>query len=112
MSYRYSDLVKEKKMTYFADLPIEHKILYTKREFSALVKNIFEHPEMLKALVNEKKLSNEQSKIVLKIIHKMDSKTCVCCRRFDANKLQLSPIERELEPLLDIAQTNVKARTY
>lgn len=106
-------LHKEKKpIMYFQDLSIPDRITFTKREFSALVKNIFEHPETLKTLVNEKKLSNDQTKIILKIIHKMNSKTCVCCRRFDAAKLQLSPIDRELEPLLDIAQSNVKSRTY
>jgi hypothetical protein len=99
-------------MASFLDLSINDKVTYIKREFSALVKNIFENPETLKGLINDKKLSNDQSKIILKVIDSFNSKTCSCCRRFDSNKLQLSPIQPELEPILDIAQGNVKARSY
>jgi len=106
------DLIKKKKPMYFADLTVNDKIAYTKREFAALAKTIFENPETLKSLITEKKISNDQSKIILQLIHKLNSKTCVCCRRFDASKLQMAPVEREFEPLLDIAQGNVKSRTY
>jgi len=97
---------------YFIDLSANDKITYTKREFSALVKNIFENPEMLKTYINDKKLSNDQSKVVLALVNKFNSKSCACCRKFDVSKLQLSPIEKDLEPLLDIAQANVKTRSY
>jgi hypothetical protein len=103
---------ERKKQMLFKDLSDGDRISYTKHEFSELIKNIFENPEILKSLVNERKISNEQSKIMLDHIHKMNSKTCVCCRRFDAAKLKMAPVERELEPLLDVAQTNVKARSY
>lgn len=109
----YNDLIKrEKKPMHFTELTVNDRIAYTKREFAALVKTIFENPETLKSLINEKKISNDQSKVVLQLIHKLNSKTCVCCRRFDAAKLQMAPVERDLEPLLDIAQGNVKSRTY
>lgn len=101
-----------KKTMYFSDLPVTDRIAYTKREFATLVRSIFEHPETLKTMIVEKKLSNDQSKIILKLIHKLNSKTCVCCRRFDVSKLQMSPVEKDFEPLLDIAQENVKTKTY
>lgn len=99
-------------MAYFTDLSVPDRIAYTKREFSSVVKSVFENPEILKNLINEKKISNDQSKIILKTVNKLNSKTCACCRRFDPSKLQMGPIEKELEPLLDIAQNVVKAKTY
>jgi hypothetical protein len=99
-------------MAGFDALTVGDRITYTKREFSSIVKNIFENPESLKTYINDKKLSNDQSKIILKVIDTLNSKNCSCCRRFDANKLQLTPIQKELEPLLDIAQINVKTRNY
>lgn len=101
-----------KRLMYFAELSFRNKILYTKREFITLAKATFDNPEILKGFVNEKKISNDQSKIIVKFIHKLNSKTCVCCRKFDQSKLQLTPVEIELEPLLEIAQGNVKSRTY
>lgn len=99
-------------MAYFSDLTINDRVAYTKREFSALIKTIFENPETLKSFINDKKLSNDQAKVVLKTVDTLNSKSCGCCRRFDPTKLQLTPIVAELEPILDIAQTNVKARSY
>lgn len=96
----------------FGDLGINDKVAYTKREFSNIVKNVFENPELLKGLINDKKLSNEQSKEIFAFVNKLNSKKCACCRRFDVTKLKLDPIEKELSPLLDIAQGNVKSRTY
>ena len=96
----------------FAEMTAEDRITYTKREFSAIVRNIFENPETLKTYISDKKLSNDQSKVVLAIINKLNSKTCACCRKFDATKLKVTPIEAELEPLLDIAQVNVKSKSY
>jgi hypothetical protein len=109
---RENKLRKEKKQMYFTDLNPKDKITFTKREFSALVKSIFENPELLKIYVNEKKISNDQSQIVLKHIMKLNSKACVCCRKFDVGKLSMMPIEKDLEPLLDIAQANVKVKSY
>ena len=99
-------------MAYFSDLPVNDRVAYTKREFSTLIKNIFENPETLKTFINDKKLSNDQAKIILKAIDVCNSKSCGCCRRFDPVKLQLTPIIPELEPILDIAQANVKSRSY
>jgi hypothetical protein len=96
----------------FSDISINDKIAFMKREFSAIVKNIFENPETLKTYIGSKKLSNDQSKIILQSINKLNSKTCACCRKFDVSKLQMAPVERDLEPLLDIAQDNVKTRSY
>lgn len=97
---------------YFTDLSVPDRIAYTKKEFLVIVKSVFENPESLKSFVDQKKLSNEQSKLIFKFVNKLNSKTCMCCRKFDQSKLQMGPVERELEPLLDIAQTNVKAKAY
>lgn len=96
----------------FTDLPINDKIQYTKREFSNIIKNVFENPEVLKTFIGDKKISNEQSKSVLKLVNALNSKTCACCRRFDPTKLQMSPVDKDLEPILDIAKDNVKTRSY
>lgn len=99
-------------MTSFNDYSVKDKITLTKREFSSLIKLIFDNPESLKTLIQEKKLSNEQSKLILKAVNKLNSKTCACCRRFDSSKLSAGPVEKEFEPILDIAQNNVKQRNY
>lgn len=96
----------------FSDLSAGDRISLTKREFSSVVKSIFENPESLKKLISDKIISNDQSKTIFKIVNALNSKTCACCRKFDPSKLQLSPIESELEPLLEIAQSNVKLRSY
>lgn len=104
---------KEKPTTmHFSDLSVNERISYMKREFSALIKSIFENPELLKSFIDQKRISNDQGKIVLSIINSLNSKSCVCCRKFDATKLRTTPIERELEPLLDIAQTTVKEKRF
>ena len=98
----------------FDDLSMRDKVAYTKREFIIIVKTIFENPENIKAYVNNKSISNDQSKDIIRCIfsEKLNSKKCSCCRRFDQNKLQLTPIEEVFEPLLEIAKTNVKSRRY
>lgn len=99
-------------MAIFEELSINDKIAYTKREFIAVVRKIFENPEVLKSLVVENKISNDQSKIILTAVNNLNFKTCACCRQFSNDKLKLSPIDKELLPLLDVAQTNVKAKAY
>jgi hypothetical protein len=103
--------VKTTKMQ-FDGLSILDKITLTKREFAAIVKTIFEHPEVLKGLVSEKKLTHKQSKIIFAYVNKLNAMNCACCRKFNPSLLKATPIEKELEPLLDIAQTNVKTRMH
>lgn len=99
-------------MAIFEELSTNDKIAYTKREFIAVVRRVFENPEALKSFVVDKKISNDQSKIILTAVNNLNSKTCACCRQFSNDKLKLSPIEKELLPLLDIAQANVKGKAY
>jgi hypothetical protein len=96
----------------FVDLSVNNRITVTKREFSRVVKSVFENPEMLKSFVNSKNISKDQSKTILKSVDKLNSKTCACCRKFDPTKLNMTPIVEELEPLLDIAQANVRKGNY
>lgn len=99
-------------MASFRELSGRDQITYMKREFNSLTKTIFENPELLKIYVNEKMISDEQAHIILNHINKLNSKTCVCCRRYDPAKLKVSPIEKDLEPLLDIAQMVVMEKRY
>lgn len=103
---------KKTKPMNFEGLNIRDRIHLTKKEFAAIVKTIFEHPEGLKVLVTEKKLTNKQSKAIFTCVNKLNAMNCACCRKFNPSLLKLTPIETELEPLLDIAQNNVKTRTY
>ena len=83
-----------------------------KAEFTSLVKSIFENPELLKTYVASKTISIGQAKEILRTINTYNSKDCACCRRFDRNKLKISPVENILEPILDIAQINVSKKRY
>lgn len=103
---------QEKSKMYFGDLNHQQQITAIKREFSSLVKTIFDHPENLKRYILEKKLSNDQSRAIWNSVNKLNANKCPCCRRFSANSLSLSPVERDLEPLIDIAQALAKTRNY
>ena len=96
----------------FSELSIHDKISLTKGEFCKVVQRIFEDPESLKTMVSDKIISNDQSKNIFKMINTLNSKSCACCRKFDSSKLQINPIEPTLDPLLEIAQANVKLRKY
>lgn len=96
---------------YFEDLSNEQKIEVMKREFITILKSVFDNPESLKAYVTNKKLSREQAKQIFKNLHKLNMNKCPCCRKFD-QKLLTTPIDRELEPLIDIAQSSAKSRSY
>lgn len=95
----------------FEQLPPNDKIRYAKQEFQSVVRNIFEHPEMIRNLIDSKKLTILQSKAIIKSINKLNTYECGCCRRFDATKLQF-PIQKDLEPIIDIAQSNVRTKNY
>lgn len=107
----YYSYPPRKKMN-FSDLSVGDKVRYTKQEFTTIVKSIFENPEQLKPMITEKRLSSAQAKAVLKSIQALNANSCACCRRFDPKKLVTSPIEDNLLPLLDMAQSNVKSRSY
>jgi hypothetical protein len=99
-------------MAKFSEFSQRDKTTLIKSEFSLLVKTIFENPDTLKALIAEKQIDNNQSKQIWKKINDFNSKTCVCCRRFDTSKMKLFPIEPELEPLIDVARTNAEKKKY
>ena|SRR5277367_2927991 len=95
----------------FDQLHPADKAKHAKKEFQSIVRAIFENPEVLKALIKQKLLTIAQSKAIIKSVNKLNSKECGCCRIFDYNKIQL-PISKELEPIIDIAQFNLKTRTF
>lgn len=96
---------------HFEDLSNEGKIDVMKREFITVLKSVFDNPESLKSFITNKKLSREQAKLIFKNLHKFNKNKCPCCRQFD-QKLLTTPIDTELEPLIDIAQSSAKSRTY
>jgi hypothetical protein len=96
----------------FQELNTPEKVEYIKREFSILVKSIFDTPEILKSWINEKHLSNGDAKSILKLVNGFNSKTCGCCRRYDPNKLKLIPVDPELEPILDLARSVAEKKVY
>lgn len=96
----------------FTELPVDNKISYVKNEFAILVKSIFDTPEILKTFITAQQISNAQSKAILNFVNKLNSKTCVCCRRYDPSKVKLLPIDPELEPVLDIARSIAEKKVY
>jgi hypothetical protein len=112
----YTKLKEEKKSRgtepmYFEDLSNQEKIDVMKREFITLLKSVFDNPESLKVYITNKTLSKEQAKQIFKNLHKLNANKCPCCRRFDSRLLG-TPIDRELEPLIDIAQSTARSRSY
>jgi hypothetical protein len=101
---------KEKPMT-FDGLAPENKVAHIKQEYNNIIKNIFEHPETLKQYVLEKKLSNKQAKDIFSALNAANTSKCGCCRRFDP-KLLKTPLDPELEPIIDMAQAICKVRYF
>lgn len=99
---------KEKPMT-FDGLTAENKVAYIKQEYNNIVKSIFDHPETLKQFVINKKLSNKQAKEIFGVLNTANTSKCGCCRQFDP-KLLKTPLNPELEPIIDMAQANVKSK--
>jgi hypothetical protein len=99
-------------MALFNNLSIQSKIQQVKHDFLQFVKSIFENPTILKSYIDQNKLSNDQSKVIISKLNILNSKSCGCCRRFDSKKLSMNPISIELEPLLEIAQQIAKQRNY
>lgn len=100
-------------MPYFLDFSVSDRIGLVKKEFIALVRKVFDKPQELKVMITAGKLSNEQGKAILtKLPQLAVSSDCVCCRKFDQQKLQLQPVERALEPLLDMACEVARAKNY
>jgi|ERR1700722_4118063 len=96
---------------YFEDLNNQEKIDVMKQEFIVLVKSIFDKPDTLKVYTSNKSLSRDQAKQIFKTLNKLNVNKCLCCRKFDQSLLS-TPIDRELEPLIDIAQSTARSRSY
>jgi hypothetical protein len=103
-----SQQMKEKPMS-FDGLTQENKVAHIKQEYNSIIKCIFEHPETLKQLVVDKKLSNKQAKEIFAVLNTANTSVCGCCRIFDPKKLK-TPLNPELEPLIDLAQEKAKAK--
>jgi hypothetical protein len=95
----------------FDQLSPADKARAAKQEFQHLLRSIFENPETLKAMIADKKLTVVQSKAIIKSVNKLNARDCGCCRSFDATKLPL-PIQKELDPIIDIAHVNVRAKNF
>jgi hypothetical protein len=98
-------------MKTFAQLQPKDQTRYAKQEFLNIIRDIFENPEVLKTMIGDKKLTVAQSKAIIKSVNKLNARECGCCRSFDANKLPM-PIQKELDPIIDIAHTIVRTKNY
>lgn len=101
-----------KKAVQFNQLDPMTQISHTRNEFVRLIKNLFESPELLKHWITEKRITNDQAKLVIAAIDKLSRKNCYCCKRFDQFLLAMTPIENEFQPILEIAKQTVKEKLY
>ena len=102
-----------RQQVHFQQLDTHTQIEFTRSEFVRLAKSVFESPEILKQWFLEKKITAQQAKNILQSIDNLSSnKQCFCCKRFDQYKLKLTPIDVDLECLLDIAKQIVEAKLY
>lgn len=99
-------------MAKFSDFSQIDKIIVIKEEFSKLIRSVFDNPTILKSFIDEKLIDNNQSKSILQLVNKCNSKTCVCCRRYDPSKIKLVPVEPDLEPLVDVARNIAEKKNY
>jgi hypothetical protein len=95
----------------FSQLPDNHKLEYTKREFTVIIKSIFENPEVLKTYIASNALTTKQAKAIFQLVNTFNSKDCICCRKFDTKKIITRPIPEDLTPVLDIAIAALRADT-
>lgn len=104
---------KPKKKMMFKDFGIRDQVSLIKNEFVALAKLMFEHPESIKAnFIANKRLTNSQAKEIFLSVDKLNMSKCSCCRKLNINLLKSKPVDKELEPLIDIAQSIVKTKTF
>lgn len=96
----------------FSDLNSQEKIKTIKLEFTSTMRQIFEYPEILKEYVEKKQITDDDANNLVKVIDELNFKTCACCRKFDETKLQMTPIKQEFIPILTLAQTIVKDRSF
>jgi hypothetical protein len=97
-------------MPYYADLSIGDKITVIKREYSEFIKTIFHKPESLQSLVDQNKITIGQAKSIIKSLEKLNASDCVCCRRYSPDKLKLKPIDKDLDPLLEVARDMMRKK--
>jgi hypothetical protein len=113
--YEYDDYYQPypppRKPMKFEQLPLSDKARFAKQEFQNIIRSIFEQPETLKTMIADKKLTVAQAKAIIKSVNKLNAMDCGCCRRFDAAKLPL-PIQKELDPIINIAYVNVRTKNY
>jgi hypothetical protein len=108
-----SSYVSTKKKMMFKDFGIRDQVSLIKNEFVALAKLIFEHPECIKdKFIDSKKLTNSQAKEIFLSVDKLNMADCSCCRKLNINLLKSRPVDKELEPLIDIAQSVAKSKQY
>lgn len=96
----------------FEELPVKNQIALVKSEVERLVISIFDDPPSIKGMVKMGVLTKSQARITLRCINGYNACVCGCCRKMDIDKFRVSPIEEALYPILDMAQTNVKAEEY
>lgn len=99
-------------MAYFNDYSQSQKVGLIKKDYIAYIRLLFDDPSQLKTLITEKKITAENAKSILQKINELNAKPCACCRMFDQTKLQMGPIDPELNPLLDIVQQVALKKYY
>lgn len=102
----------QKPKVNFNQLNPMQQIQFTRTEFMHIAKALFESPEMMKQWLLDKWITNEQAKAVLTGLDRLSRKNCYCCKRFDQMLVAMTPIDQDLQPLLEIAKRTVKAKLY
>lgn len=96
----------------FNELNKFDRIRLVKAEFMSLVSLIFNNPEQLKVFVENKQLSIGQAKNVFRTVNSFNSNSCFCCRKFDQRKVLFHPIDQNLQPIIDIAQSILQNKKF
>jgi hypothetical protein len=96
----------------FSALGSSDQVKVMKTEFTNMVKSLFDNPEQLKQFVNDKKISIEQAKSIIVCVNRFNAMECGCCRRFEPQKLNAVPLDKNLEPILDLVQENIRRKEF
>lgn len=97
---------------HFDEMSVNDRVKTIKKDYTNYVKAIFDDPSQLKGLITNKKITPDNARNILRKVNSFNAKDCACCRRFDMSKLQMGPLDPELEPLLDIVQETARKKNY
>lgn len=85
----------------------QRNIQYIKEHLYSVIQDIFVNNKNINAYINDNLLTKEEAILIIKEIDTYNTLKCLCCRQFNFQKINISILPKNLEPLLKIVAKTV-----